>query len=748
MQNVSKEYKKSMRATAQTISRNRGYIRVYIGVINQQAQKGVNASDERNSFTYFSNVSKPFNAYLPDNLYATCEQKFSLVDGSMRFLPQSAGDIQYNNGLVTEEILGTIYINFGGLTDLDIKGLTIDFGHCYPVDFSVEYDSGTNYYTGNDKSYWSTEDVFRGVSYFKIIPSKMAGGQDRLRIYQFMCGIANTFTNKEVISYSMKEYVSSISDTIPSNDMNLTVDNQNLYYSPDNPDSALSFMELGQEVRIAFGYDTYGTGDIEWLPENTVYLKNWTADDKQAKFTATDRFDNTTGTYYRGLFRPQGISLYELALDVIHDAGITDEREYFIDPYLKNVVVQNPVPAVSHMEALQIIANAGRCVLYEDRSNRIHLQASFVPDMEISVNNETEYSHIGSVLNNDKEKAAYAICSNDFSVADGSLFFMPTETDYKDTGYISKSLCNENGVFEEEPLITINLEAAFVAFGLLIRFRNVAPQEFHVITYYHGIMVNDMTVENPDTEYTTYEQFDLFDRMEILFTKGHPNSRITIDSIIIGDVTDYVIGRNDMHSSPVATRQNKVKSINVQRSIYGESKEEIKDLSQEEIVLNPQNSEYTVYFSNPSYGLSVRVEENESIQCEILESSNYFARLNFKKITEEIVVKYVVSGYEYTVENSWLVSPQNANGEIIEWKNPLISSTDQARDLIEWLGSYHLGDIDYKISWRGDPRTDGNDLYYLELKNSEKVLVRGYETLLKFQGGAWSGELKARKAVL
>lgn len=56
-----------------------------------------------------------------------------------------------------------------------------------------------------------------------------------------------------------------------------------------------------------------------------------------------------------------------MALEVLESAGITDEREYYIDPYLKKIIVYNPLPVVSHAEALQIIANAGRCALREDR---------------------------------------------------------------------------------------------------------------------------------------------------------------------------------------------------------------------------------------------------------------------------------------------------------------------------------------------------------------------------------------------
>lgn len=751
MQNVSKAYKQSMK----DIGRNRGYIRATLGIINSEAQKNVEVN-EQTSVTYFSDITKPFDAYTVDKVYTTAEQDFSKVDGSMYFLPKQSSELTYyNSGIVTNELLGAIYISFHGVLGLDIKGLTIDFGECYPVDFTIENEGITRYYTGNDKRYWVTEDVFDGTSYLIIKPTKMVNGQGRLRIYQFSCGIVNSFSNVETKKFTLKEYTSSITDSIPSVDMSLTVDNQSLYYSPDNPESTLAYFEIGQEMKVAFGYDVTGNGDIEWLPEQTAYLKTWSASDTEAKFTATDRFDYLTDKYYKGLYRENGISLYELAIDVLHDAGITDDRYYFVDPYLKDIVVRNPMPAAKHSEALQIIANAGRCCLYEDRDRRIHLKASFIPDMEASCNGETEFSHIENVLNDDT-KDAYAIASNDFSVVDGSVFFLPKNQNYLNTGYVSESSSDSNGIFEENPKITIDLEAAFVAYGLVIRFRNTAPQEFAIRTYHYGELSEERIIQNEELEFITREQFDLFNKMEIEFTRGYPDARVVVDNIIVGDVTDYVISRNDLSASPTATRQNKVKSISVARNIYKQSAEEIKDISSSDIIISPDDNTYTIYFSKACYGLEASIDVGtdekgdplpSDISVEIIDYSSYFATLRFSGVTDEQSVKYVIKGYEYVVEKIGLVKKHNDNGEEITWSNPLISDVQHAKYMEEWLASYYLGDVDYQIKWRGDPRVDANDLFYLELKDRPQTMIRCYQNELSFSG-AWSGTMKARKAVL
>ena len=57
MQHVSKEYKTSMKQ----IWRNIGYIKVYLGIINEDAQKLVSAQDNRNNFVYFADANKPLS---------------------------------------------------------------------------------------------------------------------------------------------------------------------------------------------------------------------------------------------------------------------------------------------------------------------------------------------------------------------------------------------------------------------------------------------------------------------------------------------------------------------------------------------------------------------------------------------------------------------------------------------------------------------------------------------------------------
>ena len=736
MQKVSPEYVESMKS----IGRNRGYIKVTLGIINAEAQEHLEVSYSTD-LAYFSQNALVEGAEITQP-YATCEQNWSKVDGSMYFLPANTqGAVFYNNGLVGESILSGIAFDFGGET-YDVAGFTIDFGDNYPIDFTISNGTETITITDNDKRYFTTEQGIHDIQTLTITATRMLDGQTRLRIYSLAMGVSNTFTNENTIDYTETSYVSPIADTLPSTDVSITVVNYDNYYNPDNPNSILAFFEVGQEVRVQFGYDTNDDGEIEWLPETITHLKTWQATDRDATFTATDKFDYLQGVYYGGKYDENGVTLYNLAVAVLADAGITD---YKLDTVLKEVTVVNPLPPVAHTEALQIIANAGRCTLREDRDGKIYIESTFIPEYTITSNGETDYSNVENIKN-DTDKIAYAITSNDFSALnDSNLLFMDeNDIDLDSVGYVSSAVADASGDFTTNPKITLTLEANYAPTGFNIRFRNVAPQAFTIKTYLDNTLVETINVTDPDVAYTYSDGFDEFNKMEIEFTQGHPNSRITIDKLIFGSPTDYTIERYMIKDSPTATRQDRIKCINITTYNYKDSAENIKDLVTSTIV-DAEAGNYTFHFNNPSYGFTASVTEGTA-NISIVSSSSYEIVVALSDV-ESTDVKIAIQGYEYAVDEQIVTVTHNATGIEQKWSNPLISDAEHAQLVESWLSDFYLGDVEYEFDWRGDPRIDADDLLNLELKSGDIVNVRAYQNTLNFTG-AWSGSMKCRKAIV
>ncbi|MGL6219958.1 MAG: hypothetical protein ACRC36_18090, partial [Lacrimispora sphenoides] len=624
--------------------------------------------------------------------------------------------------------------------EYDIKGLTIEFGKAYPVNFVIESDNNMVAIKGNTDGHFVTEEIFNGATFLRFTPSTMINGQSRFRIHMVTMGIGVYFDSRKILSATKREHISPIMEELPTIDFNLTVNNKDRAFDVENVDSSVNFLEIGQDITVLYGQEL-DDGSVEWFPGATVQLKEWSADDEQMEFLATDRFDGIDGTYYRGLYRPEGISLHDLAVDVFSDAKV-DSRTYWIDPYLKTVKVSNPVPVVSHKEALQLIANAGRCILYQDRRGNIFLRSSFIPDMAADAEDGTKYSQAGNVLKPGK-KAEYASYASDFTKADASQYFITEQAPYLETGYVSQAMSREDGTFIENPRVAVQLEASFTCFGVQFLFGGNPPEEFVLHTALFGEPVEDIKIREICQETIVSREFKTFDRMEIEFTKALPLNRILLDYIGFGDVTDYYLEYgHELTKTPKGTQQAKVRELQVIRTIYNQAGEN-KELAKEAIVVTPAENRYTFYFSNAAYNLTCALTEpQEGQSATIVESGNYYATVEITGVTG--AVEAVLTGREYTTSQAKVSRTLNPTGSLEIWENPLVSDVIHAADLADWIGNYMKADREYELQYRGEPRIDANDLAFLENRYIPDMLIRIYDHTLKFNG-ALSGSIKARR---
>lgn len=718
------------------------YIRVTIGVINQEAQSSAYVPHPEN-YTYYSNLKWPLDNYQVQELYATCDQDYTAVDGSMYFLPRAREDVVLNQGIVSEDLPGSIEIQFP--IRYDIKGLTVEFGRAYPVDFRIESDNKTVEIAGNATGHFVTEEIFEGATFLRFVPASMANGQSRFRIHQLTTGIGIYFDNRKILSATKKEHISPIMEELPTLDFDMTIENKDRAYDVENEESTVNFLEAGQEVKVLYGQEL-DNGTVEWLPGATVYLREWSADDEEMSFTATDRFESMDGTYYKGEYRSEGISLYDLAVDVLKDAGV-DSRTYWLDNYLKDVSVCNPMPVVSHKEALQLIANAGRCILYQDRSGNIFMKSSFVPDMEAASDNEVYFSHAGAVLDK-KAKQSYAMTARDYTDVQPTQYFLPrqeTGKAYLNTGYISEAVAGADGTFAVNPAVEISLEARYKCFGLTLKFGRNNPDTVIFHASLAGEPREDYMVSGLTAMTVISHEFPEFDRLVLEFTKGCPYNRVILNNIIFGDSTDYMLEYgHELTKTPKGTQLPKVGELQVVRTFYSQGVE-AKELAKETVTVSAADNRYTIYFSAPSYDLSCTITEPQAGQTAVIvDSSNYYATVELTGVTGACEV--LITGREYIVTQARVSRRLNPTGRLEQWENPLVSDVVHAADLADWVGDYMRADREYDLQYRGEPRIDANDIAFLENKYVPGLLLRVYDHTLKFNG-ALSGTIKARREI-
>lgn len=737
MQKVSKAYKESMKSSL----RERAYIMISFGLVNQEAQ--AKATVDNGSYAYYSNKDNIFGEHIDDTVYATLEEEFTKVDGSMFFLPRATeGGRYYDTGIVSDKLISEarceVIISLNTIAT-DFKGLTINFGENYPVDFDIVGSTGqTIEFRGNTKSKWSTEEVLENTTYIKLVFYKMKNPQSRLRIYSIMFGYGLVYYNDSVMSSALDSYVSPIGADVPQFDFSVTLKNYDHYFNVDNPNSAINYLETGQEMDIMYGYQTPGSDTIEWIQGNHLWCSEWESDDNTATIRCQDIFRNMDGEYVKGLYSAAGKSYYALAEEILKDTGIS---EYYIDPRLKKLYSNNPIPRVKYKEALQIIANACRCVLTQSRDGKVQIKSNFMPSASIATNGEETYSNAANVLT-DTPKVEYATLAGNYTPTDGTMFFLPRNGKAAlTTGYVSKEISGANGTFTKNPVVTITMEAIRAYYGLKLVFGTALPAAFTIRTYKGGEPVNEYPVEKDEINTTSIilRDFDDFDVMKIEFTKtAEPYNRIVLNYFSLSDIVDFTMNRRDMTSSPKAIKQELIKEVIVPCYTYQENNRE-ENLVYEDIDVVAGEVE-TYYIQDPSYGYKVKLDEVEG-KATVVAWSNYFVTIKFN-VTGSF--KLEVQGYRYKIVEKYATVSLNARGKTVKWKNPLISNTTMANELAAWLADYYTAGIEYEYDTRGNPELDATDIVYQENEFHDGMRVNIYRHTVNFKQ-AFSGRVTARR---
>lgn len=553
MISVSNAYKEIMNRKL----RNRAYISVGIGVINQNAQKSGKADGD---FSYWSR-GDIFDANQSKVEYATLEENFLKADGNMLFVPENEPLVYLeNNGVVTDKILSPIRIDFSNY--FSIKGLTLNFGSAYPTEFSIQTATKMIFYENHSETF-IISDVLGDTNYIIITPISMVGGQQRFRLKSVLMGVGLAYSNSDAKSFSYDDYVSSISDELPSEDTKFTFYDKDGRFDVDDESSFIDYLETMQLITVSFGLEL-DDGTVEWNQIATNYLKSWKSQKGVVTITATDRLSQMEDEYSLG-YKIYERTAYEEAESIFTDAGLHPD-EYYIDDYLHDVVLTNPMPIGTHKECLQLLANACRCILRQNENGRIMLLANFAnvldpDDLTVSTNGHTKWSKPNNILIG--SGAVYGELTKDFMKADGQMYFLPEDESYIETSYVSEQVADENGFFEVNPAVTISMPASYTYYGVNVNFSGNPPKEMIVHTYKDGATVENVTVTNISQSTTIYHEFKSFDTMTFEVTKGYPLNRVLIDKISFGALSDYVLTKSNMLENPIGFKDKRVKSLKV-----------------------------------------------------------------------------------------------------------------------------------------------------------------------------------------
>ena len=328
--------------------------------------------------------------------YATLEHNLWVLDGSRNIIPDSG---PYNTpGYVSgSSVPASIVFSLPEVRATPVPGLTItwssEYGE-YAVNFTVSAKNGDRVIaftevTGNTTTV--TEVDMELVNYDSVVieVTKWSLPDHRVRIERVAFGHVVVFNKSDILSFSHEQHGCLNSGEIPKNRIEFTLDNTDGRWNPNNPTGIGKYLSERQQITVRYGLDV--NGKTEWIPAGKWYLSEWSApaNGLEAFFSARDVFEFMLNEPYTG---DSTGSLKHLLSEAFSVADLPDDFVSNIDSslgsYTATLEGEHTVA-----EVVQLCANAGYCVLWQDRNGVLNIVPLNETYSGYSIESDLSYSH-------------------------------------------------------------------------------------------------------------------------------------------------------------------------------------------------------------------------------------------------------------------------------------------------------------------------------------------------------------------
>lgn len=362
--------------------RGYSYVRIIFGVTDPDALNLSNPVD--NGHLPYSDVESVDLGTSVPSTYQTLERNRFVLDGKNP-LPSDTNPIYqgYCGNLISDNtcswsVQPKITITFDDY--VQFPGFTFQFDESkdeYPSEMQViayhDTEVVLNKTIQPDKAFYSYEEQIPICNKVEFIFIKSNIPHRRARLTALTYGLINRLETEDIVSCSSTKEIDLLSSKIPKQEFEFTLVDTQQKYDPENPDSLWEYLESRQPVSYYYGYQL-SSGGIEWIPWGVSYSTGDFEVTKQGRVSnvsikCVGMADHLNTIYDEGAYSASGRSLYDLANDVMNFAGFANTIE--VDEELKNITTHKPLPKQSVNKCLQIIANAGRCIMSHSRGGNI-----------------------------------------------------------------------------------------------------------------------------------------------------------------------------------------------------------------------------------------------------------------------------------------------------------------------------------------------------------------------------------------
>lgn len=468
MQIVSESWKNVHKQTLL----NESFVEVSLDMTDPDAVE--DASAIANGSVYISDTPEIVNEVdMPVIPYGTLEQNIWLLNGTRRNIPESdykdggyIGDAISNAEGIFDTKIPIVTISFSKVHTQVIPGVTITWGTAYNE--FADHFIVTAY---NGDTVVAEKEIHNNSSVTSIVSLDIADynriaiqilswclPNHRARIDEIFIGLNKVYSKVNLMSYSHEQTVDPISTSLPKMEIKFSVDNSDNSYNPYNLDGLAKYLTERQAVKTRYGL-RLNDNSIEWIKGGTFYLSEWYAQQNgiSADFVARDLLEFMSTIYKDNVTTITRRSLYDLATRVF-EAGelpLNDDGtvKWVIDESLKSIYTTAPLPEDTLANCLQMIANAGCCVLYPDRDGIFHIRPIGNETTDYQINAFNSYSKPEITLSKSIKQADVVVYN--YWISDDGVEYGVTEI---------PSIFGEKGetIKIDNPLVTDNERATIV----------------------------------------------------------------------------------------------------------------------------------------------------------------------------------------------------------------------------------------------------------------------------------------------
>lgn len=335
--------------------------------------------------TYSSVADVVKDEALNEPLYATFEHNSWILNKSRSALPESPaltdGFVSRNlsgaNGVFAE--IPTIVIGFSKVHTNNVPGLSITWSRAYEeyaTRFRVTVYNGTTVVKtilveDNRSVSLNVWETISGYDKITLEILEWCKPYRRARLMEVLIGIKQVYTKADLMGYSHEQTADLLSGSLPKNSIVFQLDNSDNRWNPDNPVGTEQYLIRRQTLTVRYGLRI--NGETEWIRAGTFYMSEWDTPSNgiTASFTARDLLEFCTEVYTG----PQSGNLLSIAQAALTQSGI-DTKDVVLSETLAKIQTNFSEDYAENTcaEILQMVANAGRCCIWQDRNGVLHIE--------------------------------------------------------------------------------------------------------------------------------------------------------------------------------------------------------------------------------------------------------------------------------------------------------------------------------------------------------------------------------------